>query len=203
LVAAGDKLWRAVVDAFRRAPAWQGPTKAGAFNTQALASGAMRGVIDEFREFALEGNVMDMAVGIVLGAAFGTIVNSLVEDVLMPPIALATAGVDVSQLHVVLAEGDPPGPYRTLEAARQAGAVTINYGEFLTSVIAFAIVALALFFLVRTINRLRREAEDPDEVDPSPSTKTCPFCASGIPVKARRCPNCTSELSETQGGPPP
>lgn len=154
----------------------------------------MGGIVDEFREFALKGNVLDMAVGIILGAAFGTIVNSLVEDVIMPPIGLLMAGVDVTQLHVVIQEGSPPSPYPSLEAARQAGAITINYGQFLTSVLSFLIVALALFFIVRAMNRMRREAEDPEEADPSPSTKTCPYCASGIPVKARRCPQCTSEL---------
>lgn len=160
----------------------------------------MGGVLDEFREFALKGNVLDMAVGIILGAAFGTIVNSLVEDVIMPPIGMLTAGVDVGQLHVVIQEGSPASPYPSLAAASQAGAITINYGSFLVSVLSFLIVAVVLFFLVRGMNRMRREAEDPEEADPSPSTKTCPFCSSAIPIKARRCPACTSEL-ETSADP--
>lgn len=156
----------------------------------------MSGFFSEFKEFAVKGSVVDMAVGIILGAAFGTVVKSLVDDVLMPPIGMATAGVDVAQLHWVIQEGAPPGPYASLEAARQAGAITINYGAFVNSVIAFAIVALALFLIIRQVNRMRRDSEDPDAKDPSPSTKTCPWCASAIPVNARRCPQCTTELDE-------
>lgn len=152
------------------------------------------GILDEFREFALKGNVLDMAVGIILGAAFGTIVQSLVKDVIMPPVGMLTAGVDVADLHIVIQEGTPASPYRTLEAAREAGAVTINYGEFLTSVLSFIIVALVLFFFVRSMNRMRRDAEDPQQADPTPSTKTCPWCASAIPVRARKCPHCTASL---------
>lgn len=159
----------------------------------------MGGFWSEFKEFAVKGSVVDMAVGIILGAAFGTVVKSLVEDVVMPPIGMATAGVDIAQLHVVIQEGSPPGPYPTLEAARQAGAITINYGAFINSIIAFLIVAIVLFVLVRYVNRLRRAAEDPKASDPTPSSKTCPFCASSIPVKATRCPSCTSELGASDG----
>lgn len=154
----------------------------------------MGGFISEFKEFALKGNVVDMAVGIILGAAFGTIAKSLVEDVIMPPIGMLTAGVDVSQLHWVIQQGTPAGPYDSLEAARSAGAITVNYGAFVNNVLAFLIVALVLFVVVQRMNTWRQDAEDPEKADPSPSTKTCPWCASGIPAKARRCPQCTSEL---------
>lgn len=154
----------------------------------------MGGVLEEFKEFAVKGSVVDMAVGIILGAAFSTVVKSLVDDVIMPPIGMATAGVDVAQLHAVIQEGSPPGPYATLDAARQAGAVTINYGAFINSILAFLIVALVLFVLIRQVNRMRRESEDPDASDPSPTSKTCPWCASSIPVKAKKCPACTTEL---------
>ncbi len=154
----------------------------------------MSGFFSEFKEFAVKGSVVDMAVGIILGAAFSTVVKSLVEDVIMPPIGMLTAGVDIAQLHAVIQEGTPPGPYASLEAARQAGAVTINYGAFINNVIAFIIVALVLFLIIRQINRLRREAEDPAAKDPTPNSKTCPHCASSIPVKAKRCPACTSGL---------
>lgn len=156
----------------------------------------MSGFFSEFKEFAVKGSVVDMAVGIILGAAFSTVVKSLVEDVIMPPIGMLTAGVDIAQLHAVIQEGTPAGPYASLEAARQAGAVTINYGTFINNVIAFAIVALVLFAIIRQINRLRREAEDPAAEDPTPNSKTCPHCASSIPVKAQRCPACTSGLED-------
>ncbi len=152
------------------------------------------GFWSEFKEFALKGNVVDMAVGVILGAAFGTIVESLVDDVIMPPLGMLLAGVDVGQLHWVLREGSPAGPYATLEAARSAGAVTVNYGAFLNNVVAFLIVAVVLFVVVRQVNRWRRDAEDPDAGDPSSATKTCPACATAIPAKARRCPACTSTL---------
>lgn len=156
----------------------------------------MGGFWSEFKEFALKGNVVDMAVGVILGAAFGTIVESLVEDVIMPPLGMLVAGVDVAQLHWVLREGSPAGPYATLEAARAAGAVTVNYGAFLNNVLAFVIVALVLFVVVRQVNRWRRESEDPDAADPSSATKTCPVCATAIPAKAQRCPACTSTLED-------
>lgn len=159
----------------------------------------MAGFWQEFKEFAVKGSVVDMAVGIILGAAFGTIIKSLVEDVIMPPIGMLTAGVDVAELHVVIQEGTPAGPYNSLAAAKTAGAITINYGAFINSVIAFVIVALVLFLVIRQVNRLRREAEDPKADDPSPSSKTCPWCASSIPVRARRCPQCTSELDDPAG----
>ena len=146
----------------------------------------------EFKEFAMRGNVVDMAVGIIIGGAFGTIVKSLVSDVIMPPIGLALGGVDFSELFVTLKEGATPGPYVALADAQAAGAVTINYGVFINSVISFIIVAFAVFMLIRAINRLKREEEAPA---PEPTEKDCPYCFTSIPIKASRCPNCTSEMT--------
>ena len=133
-----------------------------------------------------------MAVGIIVGGAFGTIVKSLVADVIMPPIGLLLNGVDFKDQFFLLADGDPSGPYDTLEAAQQAGAVTLNWGLFFNAVISFLIIAVAVFFLVRLINRLRRE----DDAKPAPKTKPCPACAMAIPLAARRCPHCTTELPD-------
>jgi large conductance mechanosensitive channel len=145
----------------------------------------------EFREFAVKGNVMDMAVGIIIGGAFGTIVGSLVRDVLMPPLGLLLGGVDFSNIFIVLKEGAQAGPYATLAAAQAAGAVTVNLGLFINTCISFLIVAFAVFLMVRTLNRLKKaEAAAPA----APTTKDCPFCATAIPIAAVRCPHCTSEL---------
>ena len=122
----------------------------------------------EFREFALKGNVVDMAIGIIIGAAFGRIVESLVKDLIMPPIGLALGNVDFANLFAVLKQGTVPGPYATVEAAQQAGAVTVNYGIFLNNVIAFVIVAFAVYLLVRAINRLRRQQEAKSKEAPPP-----------------------------------
>lgn len=145
----------------------------------------------EFKEFALRGNVIDMAVGIVIGAAFGAIVSSLVADVIMPPIGLLLGNVDFSNLFIVLKEGATAGPYASLAAAKQAGAVTLNLGVFINTIISFLIIALAIFLVVRQINKLRRKAEAPA---PAPTTKECPYCFMAVPVKAVRCPHCTSTL---------
>jgi large conductance mechanosensitive channel len=145
----------------------------------------------EFKEFAMKGNVIDMAVGIIIGAAFGTIVNSLVQDVIMPPIGLLLGNVDFSNIFAVLKEGKVAGPYASVAAAKAAGAVTINFGVFVNTIISFILIAFAVFLLVRTINRMRREEEAPP---PVPTTKECTYCFSNIPIKATRCPNCTSEL---------
>ncbi len=148
-------------------------------------------MLQEFKQFAMRGNVVDMAVGIIIGGAFGTIVQSLVNDVLMPPIGLLLGGVDFSDLFVVLKQGATEGPYAALRDAQAAGAVTINYGVFINSVISFLIVAWAVFMLVRAVNRLQRQ---PEAVAEDPTTKECPDCCSPIPLQARRCPNCTSAL---------
>lgn len=149
-------------------------------------------MLKEFKEFAMRGNVVDMAVGIIIGGAFGTIVKSLVDDVLMPPLGLLLGGVDFSNFFVVLKEGNPPGPYTALADAKAAGAVSINYGVFLNAVISFLIVAFAVYLLIRAINTMRRQKE----ATPAPApTKECQYCASSIPLKATRCPYCTSELA--------
>lgn len=148
-------------------------------------------MLKEFKEFAMRGNVVDMAVGIIIGGAFGTIVKSLVADVLMPPLGLLMGGVDFSNLFVVLKEGAKSAPYAALADAQAAGAVTVNYGVFINSVISFLIVAFAVFMLIKGINKLHRKEVAPPA---APTTKECPFCFSTIAIKAKRCPHCTSEL---------
>jgi large conductance mechanosensitive channel len=148
-------------------------------------------MLKEFKEFAMRGNVVDMAVGIIIGAAFGTIVNSFVQDVIMPPIGLLLGNIDFSNLFLVLKDGKVAGPYATVAVAKAAGAVSINMGIFINTVISFILVALAVFLLVKTINKLKRQGEVPPAV---PTTKECTYCLSTIPIKATRCPNCTSEL---------
>jgi len=148
-------------------------------------------MIKEFKEFILKGNAMDMAVGIIIGAAFGTVVKSLVEDVIMPPIGLLLGNVDFTNLFAVVKEGATAAPYATLEVAKEAGAVTINYGLFFNTIISLIIVGFAVFLLVKNLNRMQREKE-PEE---APATKKCSFCFSEIAIEATRCPHCTSELS--------
>ncbi len=151
-------------------------------------------MLKEFKEFAMRGSVVDLAVGVIIGGAFGTIVKSLVDDVLMPPVGLLLGGVDFSNLFLVLKHGMNPGPYYKLADAKAAGAVTINYGLFINSILSFVIVAFAVFMLIRTINRLHREEPAPAA---EPATKECSYCASAIPIKATRCPHCTSQLETT------
>jgi len=148
-------------------------------------------MLKEFKEFVLRGNVVDMAVGIIIGAAFSAIVTSLVNDVVMPPIGLLLGGMDFSNLFILLEDGSPAGPYASLTDAKNASAVTINYGLFINAVVSFLIVALVIFLLVRTINRMRREEEAPPV---EPTIQECPYCRSTIPVGAVRCPYCTSHL---------
>jgi large conductance mechanosensitive channel len=151
------------------------------------------GMGKEFKEFAMRGNVVDMAVGIIIGGAFGTIVKSLVSDVIMPPIGLLLGGVDFTNLFALLKEGaEGAAPYASLADAQAAGAVTVNYGVFFNAIISFLIVAFAVFMLIKGINNLKREEEAPPA---EPTTKECPFCFSTIAIKASRCPNCTSELA--------
>jgi len=149
----------------------------------------------EFREFALRGNVVDMAVGIIVGAAFSTLIKSLVSDLLMPPIGLLLGGVDFNNLFWLLKMGDPAGPYLSLADAQAAGAVTINYGVFLDNVVSFLIVSGVMFFMIRGINRLQGQKEEQPASEEA-ATKECPFCLSVIPAGAVRCPHCTSNLSE-------
>jgi large conductance mechanosensitive channel len=149
-------------------------------------------MIKDFKEFIMRGNVVDMAVGIIIGAAFGAIVKSLVDDVIMPPIGLLLGNIDFSNIFLVLKEGATPGPYASLADAKKAAAVTINAGVFINAIVSFLIVAFAVFMLVRNVNKLKRAQEVPPP--PAPETKECPFCLSAVPVKATRCPHCTSEL---------
>jgi large conductance mechanosensitive channel len=146
-------------------------------------------MLKEFKDFAVKGNVVDMAVGIIIGAAFGTIVRSLVSDIIMPPIGLLLGNVDFSELFAVIKQGVPGGPYPTIADAQAAGAVTVNYGVFINTIISFIIVALAVFMVIKQMNRLKREAPPAP-----PNTKECPYCFSVIPIKATRCPSCTSDL---------
>lgn len=148
----------------------------------------------EFRDFIMRGNVVDLAIGIIIGAAFTTVVDSLVNDILMPPIGMLLGGVDFANLFINLSGGG----YTSLAAAQEAGAATINYGVFLNSLISFLIVALAVFFIVKGINRMRESVPVGKKAEPEPEeevkTKQCPFCYTMIPYEATRCPNCTSDL---------
>jgi large conductance mechanosensitive channel len=146
----------------------------------------------EFKEFAMRGNVVDMAVGIIIGAAFGAIVKSLVDDVIMPPIGLLLGNVDFSNLFVTLKQGATAGPYLTLADAKKAGAVTLSYGAFFNTIISFLIVAFSVFLLVKGMNKLKRQQEEAPAVEPT--TKDCPHCLSTIPIKATKCAHCTSSL---------
>jgi large conductance mechanosensitive channel len=151
-------------------------------------------MLQDFKAFIMRGNVIDMAVGIIVGIAFGLVVNSLVNDIIMPPIGLALGNVDFTNLFVVLKEGLTPGPYASLAAAKAAGAVTINYGTFINTVVNLVIIAAVVFFLiVRPVAKLqarKKKAEEPA----APTMKECPYCFTSIPIQATRCPNCTSEL---------
>ena len=149
----------------------------------------------DFKEFVMRGNVVDMAIGIVIGAAFGAIVKSFVDDVLMPPIGLLLGNVDFANLFIILKEGSKAaGPYASLGAAKAAGAVTLNWGIFINTIISFIIIAFAVFLVIKGINRMKREEEAP----PSDlTTKECPFCFTTIPLQASRCPHCTSQLTAT------
>lgn len=142
----------------------------------------------EFREFALKGSVVDLAIGVVIGAAFGKIVDSLVKDIIMPPIGLVTGGIDFTNIFTTLKGPDAP----TLEAAQAAGAVTMNWGVFINTVIAFLIVAFAIFLVIRQVNRMRRKEE---AAPPPPSMRECPECLSEIPIAAKRCRFCTAVVA--------
>jgi large conductance mechanosensitive channel len=153
-------------------------------------------MLKDFKNFITRGNVVDMAVGIIIGIAFGAIIGSFVKDVLMPPIGLALGNVDFQNLYAVLKQGAVAGPYASLDAAQKAGAVTINYGIFINAIINFLIIAAVLFFfIVRPIAKMN-EKKKAAEPAAAVTTKECPFCASNIPIKATRCPNCTSELKK-------
>ena len=152
----------------------------------------MKKIWNEFKEFAIKGNAVDLAVGVIIGAAFGSIVNSLVKDVVMPPISLLTGGLDFSNQFIILrAAKDGSTAFNTPADAVKAGAITWNYGNFMTLLINFLIVAGAIFLLVRGINKMRGPAQK------EPASKECPACAMTIPIRATRCPHCTTELAQT------
>ena len=159
----------------------------------------IKGFLDEFKKFAMRGNVIDMAVGIIIGAAFGKIVDSLVKDVIMPPIGLLLGKVDFSNLYWVLKSGASDAVYNSLAAAQADGAVTLNYGLFINAVISFTIVVFAVFILIKAINNLRAKIdkkEAQEAAKAAPKTKTCPYCCSEIAAAAVKCPNCTSDLKK-------
>ncbi|MBP7732923.1 MAG: large conductance mechanosensitive channel protein MscL [Caldisericia bacterium] len=145
----------------------------------------------EFKEFALKGNVIDLAVGLIIGAAFGTIVKSLVDDIIMPLIGQLVGKVDFANLYILISEGKTPGPYSSLVDAKTAGAVTWNYGSFINTIVNFIIIAFSIFMVIKLFNKLKKQ---PKPAEVIPTTKECPYCFSTIPIKATRCPNCTSEL---------
>lgn len=147
-------------------------------------------MLKEFRDFAMRGNVVDLAIGLILGAAFGKIVNSLVNDVLMPPLGLLLGRVDFSSLFISLSGQN----YASIAQAKAAGAATLNYGEFVNTIVNFVIIAFAVFLLVKQINKLTARF-GPDQAPPSPVTKECPYCVSTIAIKATRCPHCTATLA--------
>lgn len=163
-----------------------------------------KSIWNEFKSFALRGNVIDLAVGFTVGAAFSTIAKSLVNDIIMPPVGLLIGQAEMSDLFWLLQEGsEQAAPYATLADAQAAGAVTINYGVFINNLLAFLVIALVMFVLIRSINRLENEIEEElgygDEVV-QPTTKKCPYCISTIPRRASRCPECTSELAPIETG---
>lgn len=156
-------------------------------------------IVKEFKEFIARGNVLDMTVGIVVGTAFGAIAKSLASDLIMPPVGLVLGKVDFGNLFLVIQEGATPGPYATLADAQAAGAVTLNYGVFINTIVSFLIVAAAVFVIVRFVNRLyRKQAEE--SAAPVATTRACPFCRLDISLEAVRCPHCTSHLEEAAAG---
>ena len=160
-------------------------------------------LLSDFKAFALRGNLIDLAIGFTVGAAFTTVAESLVNDLLMPPLGVLLGRTDFSDYYLLLQDGAPSGPYETLEAAQAAGAVTWNYGSFLTSLVTFLIVALAVFALVRTVRRIGRSVEDEfgqSDAPEAPETKKCAYCREAVPYAASRCSHCTSFLG-VAGGP--
>ncbi len=152
-------------------------------------------MLQQFREFAIKGNAIDMAVGIIIGAAFTTVVKSIVDDLITPVLGLLTGRIDFSNQFWVLSDGSPEGPYNTIDQAEEAGAVVLSYGMFVNAVFSFLLVAFVLFLLVRWINNLRRS-----DTPPAPTTRACPFCKSHIDNAASRCPQCTSEVEPVPTG---
>jgi len=152
----------------------------------------LKSMLKEFRDFAVKGNMIDMAVGIIIGAAFGTVVNSIVKDLIMPPISLILSKINFANLFFVLHAGaGDPGPYHSLDAATRAGAVILNLGSFLNAIISFVVVAISVFILVKAVNKLKAHP-----APAAPNTKKCPFCAMDIPLAAIKCPDCTADLNK-------
>lgn len=149
-------------------------------------------MLKDFKEFAMRGNVVDMAIGIIIGASFGGIVKSIVDDMIMPPIGFILGNVDFSNLYLVIKEGATAGPYSSLSEAKKAGAISINYGLFINSVISFLIVAMVAFLIVRALNKLKKN--EPAPAAPA-NTRECPLCTSVVSIRARRCPHCTADIS--------
>lgn len=147
-------------------------------------------MFEEFKKFVMRGNVVDLAIGIVIGAAFKDVINSFVDNILMPPIGLLIGDVDFSNLFITLSGGS----YQSLKEAQDAGAATLNYGLFINSIINYIIIAFVIFLLIRWINKVTQEAEKKEETEAPPTTKACPYCMLEIPIKAVRCPECTSQL---------
>ncbi|MBR1778604.1 MAG: large conductance mechanosensitive channel protein MscL [Alphaproteobacteria bacterium] len=162
-------------------------------------------MFSEFKKFAMRGNVMDMAVGIIIGAAFTKIVDSLVKDILMPPLGLLMGKIDFANLFFVLKDGTPAAPYTSLDAAKAAGAVTLNVGFFINAIISFVIVAFAVFILIKIMNTLQEKLDRSTKAEEDaatqaaaaePTTKKCPYCDSEISIKAVKCPHCTADLED-------
>ena len=150
--------------------------------------------LEEFKTFAIKGNVIDMAVGIIIGASFGKVVDSMVKDIIMPPLGWLMGKVDFTNLYFVIPTDGKIKTYRSLEAAQEAGAVTINYGLFINTIISFVLVAFAVFILIKCINKLKNTAAEKEQVEKEATTKTCPHCFSVIDIKATKCPYCTSDI---------
>jgi large conductance mechanosensitive channel len=151
-------------------------------------------MLKEFKEFAMKGNMVDMAIGIIIGAAFGAIIKSLVADVIMPPIGVLLGNVDFANIFMIIKEGATAGPYTTLDAAKEAGAVVISWGVFINTLINFIIIAFVLFLVIRNMNKMKKKEE---AAPAEPTDKDCPFCLSKIPIKAARCGHCTQEVPAT------
>ncbi len=153
----------------------------------------LKNFLDEFKKFAMRGNVIDMAVGIIIGAAFGKIVDSLVKDIIMPPLGIILGKIDFANLFFVLKDGvNIPGPYASLEAAQKAGAITLNIGVFINVMISFVIVAFAVFILIKAVNKIDKKIK----TDEQKTTKICPYCCEEIPIKAIKCPKCTANIEK-------
>ncbi len=156
-----------------------------------------RETLDDFKGFVKRGNVLDMAVGVVVGVAFSAVTNSIVQDLLMPVVGMITGGVDFKDLFVILEEGDPAGPYQTLAQANEAGAVTVAYGSFVNAVVNFLIITAAMFVVVRLVQRLNTEGE-PESTPAQADPRRCPYCRTEIAEAATRCPACTSKLEDEE-----